>query len=83
MTGPWRAVAGAGRQGVGQSPATSAAAIARRTSPRAARHQVATATHTQTRAKSVMPAAPMAAPVAKLDAAYMPTGNTVAQRDGS
>jgi hypothetical protein len=46
-------------------------------------NQTATPTHTQIRAKSVIAGAWAAVPTTKLQAAYMPTGNTVDQRRAS
>jgi hypothetical protein len=42
--------------------------------------QAAVATHTQPRAKSVIHPTPATLPTAKLHAAYIPSGNTVANR---
>lgn len=40
----------------------------------------ASATHNQTRAKSTIPLISVSLPTTKLQAAYMPTGNTVDQQ---
>ena len=42
--------------------------------------QAAAATHTHPRAKSAIPGTPAALATLKLHAAYIPSGNTVAQR---
>jgi hypothetical protein len=55
-------------------------AIPRTTAAAATTAHTARPTHTHACAKSVIQPAPAAAPTVKVEAAYMPTGKTVAQR---
>src|SRR5579875_1382435 len=61
--------------GTGPSSSGTRAAIDARTTA-----HTATATHTHTRAKSTIPRVLVSSPTMKLQAAYIPTGNTVDQR---